>query len=443
MPYKPKVSQSNISDLVQTRDSRYQRERRVRQIVVIGSLVVTILVVLLIVAFVVQEFVVNPGRSVATVDGQPITVSQVQSRMRIELAQATFNYGQVIQQIQAMQQQNAEGGNDFLIQFYQQQLQQIANRIDTAQIANAALDSLIEDQLIRQEAQRRGIIVSPQEVQEEIERQNGFYRATLTPFPTYTPAPTPTPLPTPTDTAGLTGTTVITPLAPPTLAPPTLAPPAQPTSISQADLDQIKQRGREFYVSMGYPESEFERVYESSLIAQRLQEAIGRDVPTRTMHYQFSYIRFNTVESATQGLQQLTSGAITFDALISQTNAITQPAVVGSGGMRDWRTATAVEQEFGVDVLAALDTAPLNQPSPVVTSSLGGAYLLLPTGREIRDRAASELRTAQQQAYDDWLRNAQNDPARVQRLIDPATIVPAALRTQIDQFRRANLSGVP
>lgn len=436
MPYKPKVSQSNISDLVQARDSRYQRERRIRKIVVIGALVVTVLVALLIVAFVIQEYVVNPGRTVATVGGQPITVSQVQSRMRIELAQATFNYSQVIQQIQAAQQQNAEGSNDFLIQFYQQQLQQIAGGINTAQIANTALDSLIEDQLIRQEAQRRGIVVSPAEVQEEIERQNGFYRATLTPFPTYTPAPTPTPSPTPTDTAGLTQTADVAPAEAPTLAPP-----AQPTSISQADLDQIKQRGREFYVSMGYPESQFEQVYESSLLTQRLQEAIGSEVPTRTMHYQFSYIRFNTVESATQGLAELTSGAITFDALISQTNAITQPAVVGSGGVRDWRSATAVEQEFGVDVLAALHTATLNQPSPVVTSSLGGAYLLLPTGREIRDRAQNELRTAQQQAYSDWLRSAQNDPARVQRLIDPVTIVPAALRTEIEQFRRANVSG--
>ncbi len=435
MPYKPKVSQSNISDLVQARDSRYQREQRMRKAVVIGVVVVTALVVLLIAAFVVQEFVINPGRAVATVGGQPITVSQVQSRMRIELAQATFNYSQVVQQIQAAQQQNTEGSNDFLIQFYQQQLQQIGANINVPQIASAALDSLIEDQLIRQEAQQRGITVSPAEVQEEIERQNGFFRATLTPFPTYTPAPTPTPSPTPTDTTSLTPTLAITPE---TL--PTLAPPAQPTSISQADLDQIKRRGREFYVSMGYPESQFEQVYESSLLAQRLQEAIGGEVPTRTMHYQFSYIRFNTVESATQGLQQLTSGAITFDALISQTNAITQPAVVGSGGVRDWRSASAVEQEFGVDVLGALDKAALNQPSPVVTSSLGGAYLLLPTGREIRDRDEGELRTARQQAYNDWLRNAQNDPARVQRLIDPTTIVPAAVRNAIEQFRRANLS---
>lgn len=435
MPYKPRVSQSNISDLLQARDSRYQRERRVRRIVVIGTLVVAVLVVALIAAFVVQEFVINPNRAVATVDGQPITVSQTQAQMRVELTQAIFNYEQLVQQIQAAQRENAQGGNDFLIQFYQQQLQQIGGSINTAQIANSALDSLIDDELVRHEAQRRGIVVSPAEVQEEIERQSGFFRATLTPFPTYTPAPTPTPSPTPTDTAGLTQTAVITPVEIPTLAPP-----AQPTSISQADFDQITQRGREFYTAMGYPASRFEQVYENSLLARRLQEAIGSEVPTRTMHYQFSYIRFNTVESATQGLAELTSGAITFDALISQTNAITQPAVVGSGGVRDWRSATAVEQEFGVDVLAALDKAPLNQPSPVVTSSLGGAYLLLPTGREIRDRSESELRAAQQQAYNNWLSNARNDPTRVQRLIDPTTIVPAAVRTQIDQFRRANLS---
>ncbi|MCS7059860.1 MAG: SurA N-terminal domain-containing protein [Anaerolineae bacterium] len=433
MPYKPKVSQSNISDLVQARDSRYQREQRIRRGVVIGVMVVAVLVTLLVAAFVVQEFVINPSRPVAIVGGQTITVSDVQTRMRIELAQATFSYSQLAQEIQAAQQQNTEGGNDFLIQFYQQQLQQIANTIDAAQIANAALDSLIQDALIRQEAQRRGIVVTPDEVQVEIERQNGFFRVTLTPFPTYTPAPTPTPSPTPTDTAVLTQTDA-TPVVIPTLAPP-----AQPTSISQAELDQIKQRGREFYTSMGYPESQFERAYESNLFAQRLQEAIGSEVPTRTMHYQFSYIRFNTVESATQGLQQLTSGAITFEALISQTNAITQPAVVGSGGFRDWRSASAVEQEFGVDVLGALDRLPLNQPSPVITSSLGGAYLLLPAGREIRDRSPSELASARQQAYTDWLRSAQNDSSRVQRLIDPSTLVPAAVRNAVQEFRRNNL----
>jgi len=438
MPYKPKISHSTFEELTRARDSRYVREQRVRRIVIIGVIVIVAMVALLIGAFLVQQYVLAPNQAVAVVGGQTITASQLQQRMRYELAEATYNYNQLAQQVQTLQQRNTQSdtNNDFLVQFYTQQLQQIGARIEAGQIGQKALDSLVNDALIRQEAQRRGIAVSPQEVQQEIESSTGYYRATLTPFPTFTPAPSPTPTP-------ITATQLVTPSAPSTVTvtpPPTLGPPIQPTSISDAELDQVKTRGRDFYKALGYPESEFERAYESSLFANRLREEIGKEVPTEAPHYAFRYLRFNGLDSAISGTERLAGNQITFDALISETESITQP-VVGNGGALNWTSRSSVEQQFGNEVLAALESTPLSQTSQLITSSLGGFYIVLPTGREVRPLEPSELDSAKQQAYSNWLTNAAADPARVQRLVEPAGLVPSSVRKSIEAFQNSVGSG--
>ncbi len=438
MPYKPKVSQSALAELSRARDSRHERQRRIRRITLIGIAVVTVLTVLLVGAFLVEQFIVIPNRAAAQVGGETITLTDLQRRMKLELAQATSNYNQLAGQVDQLQQQasaDPEGTNSFLVQFYQQQLQQVAAGVEVSRIAQAALDNLIKDRLIRQGAARRGISVVPDALKQEIERSVGFYRATLTPFPTYTPAPPPTPTPVP-----LTPTAALTASAPSTVTvtpEPTLGPPEQPTSVSLAELDQIKTRAREFYTSLTYGDTELEREYESSLYATRLQEAFAGEVPTETQHYVFDFVRFNTPDAAQSGSDRLAGRQITFEALISETNTITQPASLGNGGTRDWTSKNTVEQQFGNEVLAALEATPLGQASSIITSSLGGYYIVLPTAREVRPFGPSELSSVQRQAYDDWLAGAAADAARVQRLIDPLEAMPATVRQAIEEFQRA------
>ena len=59
----------------------------------------------------------------------------------------------------------------------QQQLQQELGQTSTLQ----PLDELIDDELVRQEAARRGIAVTPEEVQKEIENQLGYNLPTPAP----------------------------------------------------------------------------------------------------------------------------------------------------------------------------------------------------------------------------------------------------------------------
>ena len=437
MPKKPILSQRVLE---QHTLSRYERERRVRKYVVIGSIVVTFVVLALIAAAVLQILVWEPNRAAATVNGQSITVREVQARERLEFANVSYNYSSLAQQVQQLQKSN-DPNNAFLMQFYQQQLQQLASQATVDQIGRNALDALITDQLVRQEAQRRGITVSPDEVQQEMEKSLGYYRSTLTPFPTYTPItpePTLTPTVTPlTATHSLTATKPSTPVGTPTPEP-TATPRLQPTSISQADLQQGRQRGEQFYTSLGYSAQDFQRVYETSLLTKKLQDLMAKETPTQTQHYKFNYVRFNEVTTATQYAKLVASGQISFALMITQANTITQPVPLGLGAERDWTSKDSVSSQFGDEVVAALQSAPLNKPTSVITSqATGGFYILLPLGREIRPLSESDLQQAQQKAYTDWLAAAKADPNKVQRLLDPVAIMPTEVKNSITQFQQS------
>jgi hypothetical protein len=217
---------------------------------------------------------------------------------------------------------------------------------------------------------------------------------------------------------------------------PTSTPRLQPTSITDAELQQKRENAIQFYKNLGFGPEQLDRVYETSLLSQKVQDAIAAEVPTMTQHYKFDYVRFNTVETATQYAQLLATNQITFQAMITQANTITQPVSLGLGANRDWTSQAAVESQFGNEVLAALESAPLNQPSTVITSQLTGAYyLLLPLGREVRPLDEADLTQAQRKAFDDWLSTAKADESKVQRPIDPLSMMPRELRTAIETYQ--------
>ncbi|MCL5994475.1 MAG: hypothetical protein M1546_00275, partial [Chloroflexi bacterium] len=147
MPNKPILPQHVLE---QRTLSRYGRERRTRKYVVIGSIVVAFLVLLLVAAAALQILVFEPNQAVATVGGETITVQQVQARERLEWEELGYNYSQLAQQVQQLQQSNDESSS-FLVQFYQQQLQQVIANASVEQVSRTALDALVDDLLIRQE----------------------------------------------------------------------------------------------------------------------------------------------------------------------------------------------------------------------------------------------------------------------------------------------------
>ncbi len=403
---------------------RYEREKRMRQAVILGSVAVFGVTALLVLAAALQMLVFEPQRAVASVDGQTITVQQLQKRIRYNFSQRLLNYNEVSNQVTQLRA-SGDASSQFLIQLYEQQLQQIAAGIDANTIARETLDDMIEAVLIRSEARRRGIQVTPEALQEELERGFGFYRKTLTPFPTNTPEPTPT--------TALTATDALTPTEPL----PTATPRLQPTSISEQEFNENFQRVVQSYNSIGLSEADLRDLVLEGMYRQRLREAFDKEVPTTTLHFQFDYIRFNALSDAEAAAARLRAGEVDFRTLISQTNAITQPTPIGNGtSQEDWMSRPRAASLFGPEVADALETGALNTPSPVITSSNFGFYLVVPLAREVRPLSEFDLESEQQRYFNEWLSNARQDATRVQRLVDPTTVVPSEVRTQATNFQR-------
>ncbi|MCS6774315.1 MAG: SurA N-terminal domain-containing protein [Anaerolineae bacterium] len=514
--------------------TRYEREQYARRLVIIGSAATGIITLLLILAAALQLLVFEPQRAVAVVDGTPITVQELQKRMRYVQFQALNRYQQLSNEMQQLRTSGDESSTGFLMQFYQQQLQRLQNEVTAESVATEALNDLIEERLIQREAERRGIQVTDAEVQESLERDFGFFRKTLTPFPTATPftpeptptgaalaftptaaapptpsgaalTPTPTALAQPTPTSAaltLTPTAVaqptptgatptltstapaqptptsaaltLTPTAPAQLTPtgavpaliataqptPTSAAPAstlpaptavvtatptpfptptprlQPTSITEAEFQQLYQQALEGYSALGFGDADIRALIRASLYRQRVQKAFADETPTRAMHYRFDYVRFNERSNADRAVQRLNNGEITFEALISETNAITQPAPIGTGvTLGDWISQRNVTRQYGEPVLTALSSGEVGKPSAVVESN-GSFYVLLLKGREERALSEFDLQDEQRQRFDEWLNRARGDSARVQRLAEPREFIPSDVRTRAQNFLR-------
>ena len=111
---------------------------------------------------------------------------------------------------------------------------------------------MIEDELIRQEAQERGITVAEEEIDRAIEESYGYQREPVTP----TAAPTPT----------ITTAEPITPT-------PTLPP------VTKGQFEQAYQQNLAALAQVGISEGFYRDIVRRGLLRSKMWEVIGRDVP--------------------------------------------------------------------------------------------------------------------------------------------------------------------
>ena len=395
--------------------SRYEIEQRRRRYIVIGSVIVGLVTLGLIAAAVLQLTVIEPGRAVASVGGQSISVRDLQKRMQLTQNSVAGNAAQLSQQISQIRQ-SGDPSSEFLVSFYQQQLQNIVQQGTAEGIAQSAYQSMVDDLLVRQEAARRGVTVSAQDVEVELAKSIGYFNATLTPFPTDTAQPT----------VVVSGTAV---------APATSEPRMQPTSISSDTYRYELSKRVANLAPLNYTEQNMRYFVEGDLYRTRLQEKLGEEVTASALHYEFQFLRFNVITDAVKAADRLAKKEIRFDALITETNQITQPLAIGNGEKVEWMSEDKVRQQYGPEVLDVLSYKSIGAPTQIVTSSVtGGVYLLVPLGRETRPLAADELTQKKRERYDAWLNAAREDSAVVKKEAEPATFILPVVRTGAEQF---------
>ncbi len=228
-----------------------KKVQRQRRMILVAAAVITVVVVVLVAFGFYQEYLVKPKEPVATVGEAPIRTDTYQKMVR-------YYRSNLQNQLAMLQDQLArldpnDQSSEFIVSYYQQQVEQLQSQLGNPQeLGQQVLDDLIDDELIRQEATRRGIEVTTEEVQLEIETQFDYERNP--------PTPTPTPI--------ITATQAITPT--PTATPVTLD---RFQEMYATTLEALDERA-------GFSEADFRDIFEALLWREKLQEAMVQEVPT-------------------------------------------------------------------------------------------------------------------------------------------------------------------
>jgi parvulin-like peptidyl-prolyl isomerase len=262
-----KGKKKKAKELTRKEIRRSKKAQRQERMVLVGAIAVAFVVVALLAFGSYQEYMVKPREPVAMVGEVPIRMDNY-GKM-VKYARFNLNY-----QLNALKDQLArldpdDESTQFLAQYYQQSIEQVESELPDETLGPQVLDDLIDDELIRQEAAKRAIVVTSEEVQLEIETQFGYDRNP--------PTPTPTPI---------TTTLTITPT--PTIAPVTL------DEFQERYATTLKTLGEQ----VGFSEADFRHVFDAVLLREKLQEAMGQEVPTIADQVHARQVQVETEEQA-------------------------------------------------------------------------------------------------------------------------------------------------
>jgi hypothetical protein len=378
-----------------------KQERQTRQVrlavIGIGALLGVVLLI-----GVINELVLKPSAPVANVAGTEIVLRDWQARVRYQRAQL----------ILSLEELAAALGQD-IGQVQQFAGQQINLLEDPQTLGQLVLDQMVDEVIVEQAAEERGIVVTDEDVQQEIEHTFSYFGGespTPQPMPTETVVPTPslTPIPTQVITEVLPTTT---PLATATLGP-TSTPPPTSTPVSLESFQNSFSETMGQFGDLGINEAEFRAVVRAQVLRDRLSELIVEEqgVDLEAEQASFFYIVTEDQNEADQVLSDVEASDFltVWNTIRSEPPDVESDSTLVASELL-WRSREDVASFFGDEVAAAAFESDVEEPSGVivVTSMTEGEsdryYIIMVSGREIRPLSESAIASAEQELFQTWL----------------------------------------
>lgn len=403
---------SNVPKVVSKKHiARLERERRQVMLVRIVSIALIAIVVLLVGYGYIDQNYLQLQKPVAVVNGEKITLKRWQERVQLQ----RISLSNLLQQYQLMQ-------NNFGIDTSQQQ-QQINSTLQSPEnLGQQMLDTLVNEALIRQEAAKRGITVSSDEVDKAIQAAYRFYpdgtpTPTITPtqfdFPTltsqqltlYPSTATPTPFSTSTPAPTATLDTSVTPTLTPTTAPPTptFVPEAATATATPYTIDGFKsqyQTTLDDFKKYGISEAALRAVYENQILRDKVMKAITADVPTTEEQVWARHILVDS-EVKAKAIENLLKQGVDFAELARDFSIDTGSAT--SGGDLGWFGRGTMVPEFE-NVAFLMTVGQISHP----VQSQYGYHIIQILGHQDLPLTASQVDQKKQTAFTDWLTNTKD-----------------------------------
>ena len=400
--------------------ARLERERqqvRLIRAIAIGGIIV---VVLLLAYGYLNLNVFQLQKPVAEVNGEVITTREWQERVRFQRVNLLNLYNTYVFYQQSFGMDTTQQQQE--VMFYLQTPEALGQQV---------IDQMVDEAFIRQEAEKRGITVSEEEIQKEIQNEYGFFPGG-TPTPTMTPTEfltptlsaeqltiypaTSTPTDAPTSTAAPTNTPdrSVTQTPTSTAAPPTPTfvpdlPTATATPFTEEGFNEQYATTLDDFKSYNVSEATLRSVYENRLLREKLLEELARDVPRTEEQVWARHILVEDDETSGIVRSLLLSGN-DFAEVAKEFSKDTGSGAVG--GDLGWAPRSKYVTEFA-DAAFSQEIGAIGEP----VRSEFGIHIIQVIDRQERpldDAAYQEKREA---ALTDWLTQAKTEATEAGTLI--------------------------
>lgn len=365
--------------------SRRQREERQRRLILLGAGAVLLLILGILGFGYYETNFLRPASPVAVVNGVPIRTDDYQ-KMVIFQRFILDQYRQNLE-IQLSQLDTSDETGAAIVSLLQQQLTQL--EFQRAQIPSQTLEMVIEDELIRQGAQERGITVSEQEIDRAIEESYGYQREPITP----TVAPTPT----------ITSDESTTPA-------PTFTP------VTEEEFQQKYQRELTALAEAGISEGLYRDIIRRNLLRSKMWEVIGQEVPTSEEQVRVRRIVLETKEEAEAVRERLEAGEDF--ATLAQEFSIDE-ATKEAGGDVGWMAFDEGDVPFSTTAFQ-LEVGEISQ---VIETARGYEILKLEEKDEDRELDPATLEMRKDAAFSKWVSDLEAE-ATIERLWSEEKVPP-------------------
>lgn len=395
--------------------ARLQREQQQSKIILYTFIGILVAVLLLLLYGYLDINYFQLQKPVAKVGDAEITAKQFEARVRLQRQQLLGQYNQY--------SQYSQFGIDVT-----QQLQQIESSLNQPSvIGQQVLDQMINEEIIRQEAIKKGIKIDQNELNDLIQGAFGYYpngtpTATATveqpatpeipaeafDIVTITPLPSATPLFSPTPDAASTLLPTLEPSATPTVGPTaTITPTSTVTPTATAyTIDGYQTQVSEAtdrLTKLGFSEDIYKSFFENQIYERELRKLVTADVPKAEDQIWARHILVDNEIAAMTLIDKLKNGE-DFATLAKTFSKDTGSGA--NGGDLGWFGAGAMVPEFETAAFA------LEKPGDITekpVQSQYGFHIIQLIARQNRTLTPEQYDAAQTKAFTEWLDKTRKD----------------------------------
>jgi len=362
--------------------ARAQRDRIQSRWVLGVSIVIGVTVIGLVAFAILGVNFIEARKPIVTINGEDVTIRQFKARVRLMQFSMINEYqnAQTILQIYADEPSFSA--------FYQARLEQLTAELNNPGLqGQRALEELINEVLVRQEANARGVFVSRGEIDAFVAEQGFNFYAQGTP----TPQPSPTTDPAAQATISPSATHVEEVAATATSNPtptvgvaetPTSSPTPLPTATAYTEDAFLVEYGERMtlFEELGIKEEDYLALFESELYKQRLVEALEKEFSRQEDQVWLRHILVADADQARIALERFENGE-TWEDLAAELSQ--DVSTQSDGGDLGWHGSTEITRDYEETFSIIAFASPIGEVvGPMQTSD--GWNIIQVIGHEVR-----------------------------------------------------------